>query len=372
MDAPNSSGAIPESSTKPRPPRGPPNNRRPRGDRQVGAAKGDAEEEKRNRPHPPRNRRPIQQDNNAPSSSANEGESSSASAPKHQRSRRRPNANNAGKKEGDEKTESGPSQAPSSKRRAQFNPSLTTSDPSSPSTSNAHRGQKPHTRRRPNLKEPVADDLTSNLTYTLSTPPYPDCPICFASIHPAQPTWSGSPSPGESSASCCWTPFHLKCIRSWASKSVKEVEAAMSEAEGGGADELLVFLWYNGFSATDQTRDPTFMAINQPATIRALWRVIQVLALHVKSHYACVAIVVKTKWSSNADNYSQRPTLRIFALDHVLLVKSVSLRSAGADRNLGRKLVAKIRRSGIAVVRFASMLTLAGYILANDNVTPNI
>lgn len=44
-----------------------------------------------------------------------------------------------------------------------------------------------------------------------------DCPICFISIHPAQPTWSCAPS--EQTAVCCWTTFHLKCVRSWASKS---------------------------------------------------------------------------------------------------------------------------------------------------------
>ena len=26
---------------------------------------------------------------------------------------------------------------------------------------------------------------------------------------------------------CCWTTFHLKCVRSWAAKSVKDVEEAL-------------------------------------------------------------------------------------------------------------------------------------------------
>ena len=76
----------------------------------------------------------------------------------------------------------------------------------------------------------------------LSVAPYPDCLICFAPIHPAQPVWSCSPpmpvsavSDDESgkdaaraveTAQCCWTTFHLKCIRSWASKSVKNIEDA--------------------------------------------------------------------------------------------------------------------------------------------------
>jgi transcriptional repressor NF-X1 len=89
---------------------------------------------------------------------------------------------------------------------------------------------------------PKADDLTSRLIRELSVPPYPDCLICFSSIHPAQPTWSCSPLipisaatddendkiPGRlaETAQCCWTTFHLKCIRSWASKSVKDLEEA--------------------------------------------------------------------------------------------------------------------------------------------------
>ncbi|TBU61184.1 hypothetical protein BD310DRAFT_1037442 [Dichomitus squalens] len=93
----------------------------------------------------------------------------------------------------------------------------------------------------PKLK---ADDLTSRLTEELSTPPYPDCLICFAPIIPMQPTWSCSPShpalaatddegaspgkrqPADISAQCCWMTFHLKCIKPWAVRSVKDVEEA--------------------------------------------------------------------------------------------------------------------------------------------------
>jgi transcriptional repressor NF-X1 len=87
----------------------------------------------------------------------------------------------------------------------------------------------------PDLK----DDLTTRLIRELSTRPYPDCAICFNSIHPTQPTWSCSPSyaiagsdPESSNvinenAQCCWTTFHLKCIHSWASKTVKGVTEAL-------------------------------------------------------------------------------------------------------------------------------------------------
>ncbi|KAH7097552.1 hypothetical protein BKA62DRAFT_643194 [Auriculariales sp. MPI-PUGE-AT-0066] len=71
---------------------------------------------------------------------------------------------------------------------------------------------------------PQATDLTNRLVHALSTPPYTDCAICFNAIHPAQPTWSCSPS--SEATACCWTSFHLKCIRAWAIKSTKETRAA--------------------------------------------------------------------------------------------------------------------------------------------------
>ncbi|KAI0635276.1 hypothetical protein C8Q77DRAFT_1054207 [Trametes polyzona] len=91
---------------------------------------------------------------------------------------------------------------------------------------------------------PKKDDLTSRLIHELSTPPYPDCLICFAPITPMQSTWSCSPSHptaaatddesglsekqqrADANAQCCWMTFHLKCIRSWAAKSVKDVVEA--------------------------------------------------------------------------------------------------------------------------------------------------
>lgn len=115
------------------------------------------------------------------------------------------------------------------RRGARFNAGLT-----DPSTTDGTSSKPPNEKyRNRNPSKPKGDDLTSTLIHALSTPPYPDCPICFAAIHPAQPTWSCSPSRfdhvdeengGENANSqCCWTTFHLKCIRSWAGKSVKEL-----------------------------------------------------------------------------------------------------------------------------------------------------
>jgi transcriptional repressor NF-X1 len=126
----------------------------------------------------------------------------------------------------------GRNRGPQANRRgAKFNATLTESSveaaPSSDSTKQFHKYKG---------SAPKGNDLTSTLIHALSTPPYPDCPICFAAIHPAQPTWSCSPSHNTRasdddsnenvSSQCCWTTFHLKCIRSWASKSVKEITDA--------------------------------------------------------------------------------------------------------------------------------------------------
>ena len=126
----------------------------------------------------------------------------------------------------------GRNRGPQTNRRgAKFNATLT--EPSAEAASSSDSTKQPHKYKG---SAPKGNDLTSTLIHALSTPPYPDCPICFATIHPAQPTWSCSPSRNtraldddsneNDSSQCCWTTFHLKCIRSWASKSVKEITDA--------------------------------------------------------------------------------------------------------------------------------------------------
>lgn len=118
-------------------------------------------------------------------------------------------------------------------RRSKFNPSLSEPTPltgdSKPEVE-AHLSQKASLllkkAKPPRPKAPLADDLTSTLTHALSTHPYPDCPICFNPIRPEQPTWSCSSSDPSENLQCCWTTFHLKCIRAWASKSVKDLQDA--------------------------------------------------------------------------------------------------------------------------------------------------
>ncbi|KAL4253098.1 NFX1 family protein [Abortiporus biennis] len=130
---------------------------------------------------------------------------------------------------------------PKHRRGAKFGASLTeTPQGGSPAQHTASEHSKPSKRYRNTA--PKGDDLTSTLIHSLSTSPYPDCLICFSAIHPAQPTWSCSPlipissgtedekdggnSSHHETPQCCWTTFHLKCIRSWASKNVKDVADA--------------------------------------------------------------------------------------------------------------------------------------------------
>lgn len=125
------------------------------------------------------------------------------------------------------------------RRATKFNANLTENQPKP-----GERVQTPAKRYRNTA--PKGDDLTSRLIHELSTSPYPDCLICFLPMHRDQPTWSCSPLIPISSvtddderdknntketrsvetAQCCWTTFHLKCIRPWASKNVKELEEA--------------------------------------------------------------------------------------------------------------------------------------------------
>lgn len=119
------------------------------------------------------------------------------------------------------------------RRGGRFNAGLTEPKPSSDSAP-ATKPSVKYRSRKTHPAEAVADDLTSIFIHALRTPPYPDCPICFSAIHPAQPTWSCSPSipivradnTSANDQQYCWTTFHVKCIGSWASKSVKDVTDA--------------------------------------------------------------------------------------------------------------------------------------------------
>lgn len=122
---------------------------------------------------------------------------------------------------------SGPSRPAKQQRsRKQFGSQLTSATPNISTRDSGHHNGA-------NAKIPVTSlgdlDLTSRLIYSFTHKDDAlDCPICFNSIHPAQPIWSCSLS--SEVGTCCWGTFHLKCIRSWATKSTS-VLCAMTSFE---------------------------------------------------------------------------------------------------------------------------------------------
>lgn len=126
-----------------------------------------------------------------------------------------------------------PQRAPQHSRRRQFGAKLTSTD-----ADGAEGASKPVSH----VKE--AKDLTSRLEAAFARgateEETPECPICFNTISPGAPIWSctlnsvSNPDPvheEHGSGSCCWTPFHLKCIKSWASKTAQATKEAY-EARG--------------------------------------------------------------------------------------------------------------------------------------------
>ena len=103
------------------------------------------------------------------------------------------------------------------RRGAKFNAGLTESSTEVAPASNFTGQSNKH-----KVSPPKGDDLTSTLIRVLSTPPYPDCPICFAVIYPAQPTWSCNPThttkaldddtKEKEGLQCCWTKSALLCF----------------------------------------------------------------------------------------------------------------------------------------------------------------
>ena len=128
-----------------------------------------------------------------------------------------PNANSSSLKQGRSRQ----------RRQGNFDGKLTTGDSEA-----RQEGRRVNPNREKYRVDHAADDLTSTLIHDLRTPPFLDCTICFNPIRPHEPTWSCSPTtpvePTEDSqqAQCCWVTLHLKCVRSWASKSIADVRQA--------------------------------------------------------------------------------------------------------------------------------------------------
>ena len=113
--------------------------------------------------------------------------------------------------------------APRRKRRGNVDRKLTAADDKPP-----REERRANPERGKYWVDYAADDLTSRLTRDLRTSPYLDCIICYNPIRPLQPTWSCShsspiaPTEDVQGTQYCWVTLHLKCVRSWASKSIAD------------------------------------------------------------------------------------------------------------------------------------------------------
>lgn len=76
-----------------------------------------------------------------------------------------------------------------------------------------------------------------------------ECVICFSTILPQQPIWSCSPTtstvvPGETSTNaCCYTPFHLSCIKDWSSRSLLEAKEKARDRDTRIYPEEPILTW---------------------------------------------------------------------------------------------------------------------------------
>ncbi|KAH6909611.1 shuttle craft protein [Coprinopsis sp. MPI-PUGE-AT-0042] len=215
--------------------------RRPRGgkgpgQRTEGQASGSAANSQRGG-RPPRRPRPNRggdQQQTAASgpadASASQQEGSTAhpqSKPRHPRRPRKPQGDAASEASSQHSEKSTKPSRPPPNRRAKFGGQLTQEGTAGEDNDNGRaRGKRSDLYKTNN---PLGDDLASTLIRSLSTPPYPDCPICFSAIQPSQAMWSCSPvipvvMMEGAQVQYCWTPFHMGCIKSWAAKSVKDGE----------------------------------------------------------------------------------------------------------------------------------------------------
>ncbi|WRT64459.1 uncharacterized protein IL334_001391 [Kwoniella shivajii] len=144
---------------------------------------------------------------------------------------------------------SAPSQAAVSGRRAAFQQTTKLSKTASRSSAEGKTAHKNEIVKKVNgerkVKKDEPDDLVSRLIRGLKQRPFLECPICFNSITPSQHVWSCLPpdhAPEPSSSvtsqpnpitgststsnyySACYTPFHLDCIKDWSSRSLMDEE----------------------------------------------------------------------------------------------------------------------------------------------------
>lgn len=84
------------------------------------------------------------------------------------------------------------------------------SDTASVASSKNNKKRNRNRTRQPKLP-PGDHDMATLLAHELKTSTY-ECMICMDVVRPAHHTWT---------CDCCWAVFHLNCVQTWASKSLK-------------------------------------------------------------------------------------------------------------------------------------------------------
>lgn len=101
-----------------------------------------------------------------------------------------------------------------SKNRAQGK--LTDNKEEQPDTTQPTQPKKRNNNNRskkPMHLPPGNHDMSTVLTHELKNSTY-ECMICMDIVRPAHHTWT---------CDCCWAVFHLNCVQTWASKSLKGI-----------------------------------------------------------------------------------------------------------------------------------------------------
>lgn len=86
-----------------------------------------------------------------------------------------------------------------------------TASTSSKSQNKKSNNNRPRNRNRQPKLSAGEHDMSTILAHELKTSTY-ECMICMDTVRPAHHVWT---------CDCCWAVFHLNCVQTWASRSLK-------------------------------------------------------------------------------------------------------------------------------------------------------
>ncbi|KAI9476112.1 MAG: hypothetical protein EXX96DRAFT_575824 [Benjaminiella poitrasii] len=137
-------------------------------------------------------------------------ETNSEEKPKNKRNRRKPKPSESSTN----KDKDTPPVARITKNRAQGRLTNPQDDANSETSSTKQKKNGNKSRRNKQPKSlPAGDhDMSTLLSHELKSSAY-ECMICMDIVRPAHPIWT---------CDCCWAIFHLDCVQTWATRSLKD------------------------------------------------------------------------------------------------------------------------------------------------------